>query len=164
MKTQAEAVEVARQLAPPLDASSGSRLCLPAREWATMCPEDSEELVTQILRRIRRVAPSYAPAAAGATHALAAKDDPWFEFASRRTATAGACAHRPRPRRTGPERSCVRSRGVAHRDYASVLRPQAPRIQAIAHSDRTWWDFPLVVERTGIEPVTSGLQSRRSPS
>jgi hypothetical protein len=46
---------------------------------ATTCPDDAEDLVTQILRRIRRVAPAYAPAAAEATHALAVRDEPWFE-------------------------------------------------------------------------------------
>lgn len=48
---------------------------------STMCPDDAEELVTQILRRIRRAAPSYAPAAAEATHTLEAKDEPepWFD-------------------------------------------------------------------------------------
>lgn len=46
---------------------------------AAACPEDVEELVTQILSRLRRIAPAYAPAAARAAHALAAKDEPWFE-------------------------------------------------------------------------------------
>ena len=46
---------------------------------SAMCPDDTEELVTQILRRIRRVAPAYAPDAAEAAHALAAKEEPWFE-------------------------------------------------------------------------------------
>jgi hypothetical protein len=46
---------------------------------ATQAPDEAEELVAQILNRIRRVAPAYAPAAARATRALSAKDDPWFE-------------------------------------------------------------------------------------
>jgi len=46
---------------------------------ATQPPVEAEELVAQILGRIRRVAPAYAPAAAQATHALEAKDEAWFE-------------------------------------------------------------------------------------
>jgi hypothetical protein len=47
----------------------------------TQRPDEAEELVTRILKRIRRVAPAYAPAAAHATAtlALAAQDEPWFE-------------------------------------------------------------------------------------
>ena len=40
---------------------------------------ETEQLVTQILDRIRRVAPAHAPAAERATVALAAKEEPWFE-------------------------------------------------------------------------------------
>jgi hypothetical protein len=46
---------------------------------ATQPPDETEALVAQILSRIRRVAPAYAPAAAQVTHALAAKAEPWFE-------------------------------------------------------------------------------------
>lgn len=46
---------------------------------ATQPPDEAEELVAQILNRIRRIAPAHAPAAAHATHALEAKDEPWFE-------------------------------------------------------------------------------------
>jgi hypothetical protein len=49
-----------------------------------------------------------------------------------------------------------------------VLRPTDPRLANLylqvrgtaAVMDRAWQEM----ERTGIEPVTSGLQSRRSPS
>jgi hypothetical protein len=42
-------------------------------------PPETEEPVTQVLYRIRRVAPAYAPAAVQATQALTTKDEPWFD-------------------------------------------------------------------------------------
>ena len=46
---------------------------------ATAAPAEVKDLVTQILHRIRRLAPDHAPAAGHATLTLAAKEEPWFE-------------------------------------------------------------------------------------
>jgi hypothetical protein len=46
---------------------------------ARAASDEAEALVTQALRRIRRVAPAYAPGAAQATQALLSQAEPWFD-------------------------------------------------------------------------------------
>jgi hypothetical protein len=66
---------------------------------ATKSPPEAEELVTQVLNRIRGVAPAYAPAAVQATQALTAKGEPWFEVRFE--------THLPRPEQTPTDRTLV---------------------------------------------------------
>jgi hypothetical protein len=46
---------------------------------AARAPEETEELVTRILRRIRTLVPAHSPAAHDAVGAVASRPDPWFE-------------------------------------------------------------------------------------
>jgi hypothetical protein len=50
-----------------------------ATEASTQPSPEAEELTTRILRRIRTLVPAYAYAAAVATRAIEARDEPWFE-------------------------------------------------------------------------------------